>query len=1437
MDIQKNIISNSTIHTDGGDFINGDNNFIIKILLNQDNKRVRIESIIKQTKNVLNKIQTDIAGVSLERNLTDLPINNIISGQQFIFIDGEAGSGKSVYAKHIIESLNNTCIVAFAADQFLKSSLITTLKNCNIDLSIEDVFNEFPEFPNKLIYVDSFEKLLEGDAEAFRELLYILKENPDIKLMVSCRSYALEILKLNYFEVEQLRNSYTIDVPKLTDQQLQYFIDNIPSLKNIVKNVNLNELLRIPKYLSLANKLISLSDNDFSQIERTEFKNKLWKNIVGGKNEEKRCSTFIDVAVKRAKNLTLLTSVNEFDLGSISDLKSDGILYEENQQYAPSHDIFEDWGLIKYIDNLYVDSKNVTDFYSKLSNEPAIRRGFRLWTESKIEESSSWIYDFITETTNSLQIESYWKDEILTAVIKSDLCLKYFNENDEQLLENNCELLLKFIHLLKISGKDSNQVPNNIGWDVIINFLYNQRKSLDSIQIQIIRLLLDWEVILNFGKENKETARSAGLLLYDILKNDSGNDEKLNIGNINSLRNSSTRLLYRLAEYIPDEIKTILANLIKDAKNGEVYDNRDEIKYALSYFYSGTLPQFFPDELIILAETIWKEEHDEDYGTTDVSSHFGLVHRYDFKYFPHSAYQTFILKLLHFYPWKALDFIIEFTNYCSDKYISSDFLKKNRFMSSEDDITNIELMYEGEKYQITGSNYLWSINRGGQITIPYLLQSVVVSLEKYLYELGQIESDHVNSILQSFFDKVYNNSNNVILLSVLASITMAYPNKVGDKFLPLLSTKLFFDWDRNRWLNDYSKNSFLGFFGNGDAIGELCDQERLEALNWEHRTKYNKGLTGFLLQYQILYGNLNGKIFEMIDYLEKNNTEEDLYFLKLLAEIDIRKQIIEQVEYEGQKVVQIGPNYTSDSSLEKEMKKNEEAQKVYDEASKYHLWISQAYKNPEENNKTYEFWQECLDYYQNRNHHFADIEYFTINIFPLGTLASLGLDLFSDQLNVREFNFCIETILKMTEDFYGNKKSQKDFSFEGLMPKVSVYDYDSVYSSLPKLILHKKRLTQEQLEKAKLTIFLFLRDLHIKEEHHMKEFYHSFKKYVWENDYQFAYNCFIAIILYAEFFKKYRKGSYYSEDQLQLIQNEENTILDFVDNNKVPYELVNLSYTKYSYFELEKTLGVFPVDKDYDFSYDFIKSMFDAQYESYASENREYSSEYYYQIEVTIRHTLVAYLLYNYTPKNESFFQHIIELDPMATGYKGVEFIKKITEDLYFKIDRHSEDISMRENFWKYWDKLFLQIKDSKHFLSQEFLFYSKWWRSEADDWAILKPNEVSQKYFNMLVKLGYINIDALLQLLSGIGFQSLMPQGITVLIKTLNNNNAGIVDGNNYYYGEKLIMKVFKDKFKLIKENKKILADFLEFLDIMILSGSSKAYYIRENLILYKTT
>lgn len=1447
MESGKNIICNSIINTEGGDFINGNNNFIQKIIFNLACNKAGLKSIVKQTKNVLNKIQSDISGHILKRNLTDLPIEEIIANNQFIFIDGEAGSGKSAFAKQILETLDDTCIISFAGDQFLKSSLINTLHEINVDLSIEEIFNEFEEFSNKLIYIDSFEKLLEGDAESFRELVAVLKENKDIKLIVSCRSYALETLKFNYFDKQLLQNnSAIINVPQLNEEELQYFVEKIPALDSIVQNANLAEIIRTPKYLSLAEKLITASDEDLSIIDVVEFKKQLWKNIVGGNTapfEEERQNTFVSIAVKRAKNLTLLTTANEFDSETVYRLKSDGVLFEENNLYAPSHDIFEDWGLIKYVNCLKIENPKIDVFYKSLTNEPAIRRGFRLWVESKIEESESWIYNFVIDTINNVSIENHWKDEVLISIIKSDLCDKFFSEHKDELLQDDLKLLKKVIHLLKISGKDFNQSPNNKGWDVVIKFLFENVNELIDIHTPILRLLYDWENILYVGKiTNKVTPKYVGKLVNTILNNFEEGADWMNAGESNSLTEKGIQLLYNLSEYIPEEIKILLDNLfIKDKdENYDLRSKKDkQIKYALSHFHTGTLPKYFPEELIALANLKWKYKKVKstsrsgfEHYESGIEHHFGITNKHNFKYFPESAYQTFVYKFLNSSPWKALDFIIDFTNHCAENYVKSDFLKDDGFGRTADDITTVDLLYNGQIYPIHGSTYLWLINRGGQITVPDLLQSVVVALEKYLYELGQIESEKIDEIIQLVFDKIYTKSNSVILISVLSSIAMAYPNKVGDKLLPLVSDKNFFDWDRNRWIADQKDHVLGGIF---DSYSKICTQERQDALNWVHRKKYYKGLTSFLIDYQIFHGNLNGNLFDMFDYLESKHDNNDVYFLKLLSEIDGRKQKVEEIEHEGKMVIQISPNYSVDSSLEKEMQKNEEQGNFQNEYSKYSFWVSQTYQKKSKENITYEYWKECYEYSQNYDK--SKIGYF--NSFPIGTLATLGLDQFSKELNDDEFEFCVNTIIEIAHNLFERKKNERS-DLENFDFSISIFDNDSVYSALPKLLNFKEKLIGQQVDDIKALIFFFLRDLNKELDIHLKHLYDSFKKYVWSADYQYAYNCFIGIILYAEFFEKYPRHHRYSDEEIRVIQEEENEILNFIQNNKNIYELTNFSYSKYSHWELEKAVDVFPIYEEFEFSYDFLKLIFNAQIESYSLEKERYSSTNYHKIGFTIKETIIDFLFeipFNENTKN--FFEFIInagiDYQPeKRKEYDVLKYIKETIEFFYYKVDDNKDSDTMLKTLWGFWEILYLKVKNETELYNPEFLFYGKYWKYEADDWFVLKDSNISSIYLKKIEALDCLNVEALMQLLSGIGFQSLMPQGIKVLTKHLKSDVKQLLN-INYYYGEKLIMRCFKDKIKQIKENESLLNESLWFLNLMVDLGSSKAYYIRENLILYK--
>lgn len=1435
MGSQKNIITES-VSTDGGDFINGDNNFILKVVFNPDYKTLKHSTAIVQTKNVLNKIQNTIAGINLKRDLSEVPIDELLINNQFIFINGVAGSGKSVYAKQLLESLSETCIICFVADQFLENSLITTLHKINIEDSIENVFNEFNDFPNKLIYIDSFEKLLEGEAEAFKELIITLRKNSTIKVILSCRDYALEPLKFNFFDAK-IDKTANINVPVLNDDEIKYFVDMIPSLQQISSNENLKEILRVPKYLSLAEKLISKSNDDFSKINQVSFKKELWKNVIEGTItrdaiDKKRGKTFIDITLKRAKELSIVTNADDFDLVAINELKSDGVLFEEDGKYAPSHDIFEDWGLIKYLDKYKTENPNIINFYKNLSNEPAIRRGFRLWIESVIEESSTGIYNFIIETLNSNDIESHWKDEVIVAIIKSKFCKKYFDENKTSLLENNFELLKKFIHLLKISGKDSNQTPNNDGWDVMIEFIYNELDNLEEIHLLVLRLLLDWEYILYFGEiKDINTPKYAGKIVYHILDNHNEEISSLNYSDEKELTKDGIKLLYELAEHISVEIKSTLDILIDESskKSYHKLSNLEQTKIvcALSFFESGTLPKYFPDELIILANQLWKtnKNHDRD-SYYEIGRYFGLTERHDFKYFPESAYQTFVYKLFRHHPFKALDFTIDFTNYACEKYLNSDFL------DDKDEVCEIELSYDGEKYKYFGSDYLWSINRGGQITVPDLLQSVVISLERHLYDLGKAEWKEIEQVIQLHFDKIYKKANSVMLFSVMSSITMAYPRKVGEKFIPLISKKEFFEWDRHRWLNESTGNLLLNF-PPSSSLDRLCNEERKEALTWEHRQKYYRGLEGFIVVYQFNIREYNGLIQKTFDELKNTIDESDVYGKKMLTEIDIRNHKVEEViDSDNNTVLQISPDYSLDASLNDLMIENEKHHKDIELYSSHMLWTMNIYKEKTDKDKTYLHWNMIYDYLT-----VTDVsEINPIDSFPKGTFSILGLSLFKEELNSQQIKFCIDNIFEIIKKLH-TKKTKDRYEIESFDRSISISDSEPIFSFLPKLLGFKDELSQEQIDDLYLILFLLIRDVN-RDDIDIKHLFYSFKNNVWKTDFQFAHNCFWGLIKYAELNKKYKRHYEYSDEDIVKIKKEEKEILNFIENNKDEFYITDLAYSTHSHWDLEKALNIFPTNETYYFSFDYLKKCLDSHINAYLEKEKRDRASEYHNIGNSLKETLTDFfLLTAVTTESKNLFDYFIDkgtnLKFEKRGeYDVKEYLEQITDWIFYKIDSNSDNDVMLNTFWIYWDLLFNKIKASDNFSFVRPFLFKGYWKSEADNWNVLK--EKSSKYLCYLTELDKISIEALIELISGIGFQSLTPNGIRVLVKHLKLKPTTIPD-INFYYGEKLIMRSFKQKIKEIKEDNLLLEDFLFFLNIMIDLGSSKAYYIRENIILYK--
>lgn len=161
-------------------------------------------------------------------------------------------------------------------------------------------------------------------------------------------------------------------IEEFTDDQIQNLPYELKSLKPLLKNKNLKLLLRNPFFTEIAYR-ISQAGTEFliSDGER-EFQTAVWRDIISKEHEcldgmpLKRRQTFIDIAVKRAKQMVYGIPEIGFDPAAILKLEEDNLILRNPNSGLITlvHDVLEDWVLVRYIESIY--RTNHEDIYSFL---------------------------------------------------------------------------------------------------------------------------------------------------------------------------------------------------------------------------------------------------------------------------------------------------------------------------------------------------------------------------------------------------------------------------------------------------------------------------------------------------------------------------------------------------------------------------------------------------------------------------------------------------------------------------------------------------------------------------------------------------------------------------------------------------------------------------------------------------------------------------------------------------------------------------------------------------------------------------------------------------------------------------------------------------------------------------------------------------------------
>ena len=1008
-----------------------------------------LKKLEEDSRTILGHIEDTIGGIHIDRSTVRDTIVEAVGESQLTIVTGRPGAGKSAIVKEILSTtLEKAGTLVFRADQFNVTHLAHVFKELGVSISLKEVFALFSLNSEKIIVIDSAEKLLEGGREeAFEQLLSFIKNYPDIKIIATTRSYAVDLIIRRF---KFLVGDFSIiDIPVLSTTEINSIVDKFPQLRAFTTNRNIRNLLESPAYMSLALSAVNGSTQDIENITRKEFNQFLWDSLVKDYYTKvakglpaKREDAFMEVAVSRAKALRLFVKPSGVDEEALSELVADGIIHTDktSRQYAPTHDILEDWALIRYVERILSEYPRTVEFFAKLGTEPAIRRAFRLWVEAELLDNNSVIYNLVKDSLSTNEIENYWADELLIAIFRSEDCHQFFVEFSDVLVKDEHKELVRCIHLIRTAckerGSDKNLnilVPVGSGWLEMLAFIHAHLADFDALRTVVRLLIQDWSNLLlqNPGYEGPESGYVRDIVLRYIRQIEEEDNYWYDNNRAADVFESLTSILFDLAHISQDEI-ILLFERAYTAIEADGYKRSEKlykgvIRQCLSHENSIGLCRELPDLVIQVAWKEWKlkvpeKEFHADRLSSIIEDH-GLDHKKcwgitgENRFFPPGVYQAPVLNLLYTHPTKAIPFVIEFLNYCVDFYINANCRDKLT-------LEKIHLkLNDGRTITQWGASELWSTYRGIGV-IHNGIVSILMSLEKYLLFLASFDGENSLQNLKHFFSYILERSNNVFTTGVLSSVAMAYPQKLGVEILPLLTVREFYRWDVSRIIEDRRNRSVYD-------REDYRRQEKIESNNLPHRRKYFPGLAGFILHHQFKFGTLNKEIFGILDQL-KSEADGDMVWAKMLTDMD-RRNYSDLGDYnEELKGYEIKPVY-----------KEEVKEFVESEGSKFDMDIERM-SSSEQIQRAYEgkismeleVWLKFHKAYSQSN----ELSY----LFDLPvTLAVVGLRDLRDQLQREWVQWCVDILGRAIVDVIKNNTGYGS----GMSEELSLGDKDVALES------------------------------------------------------------------------------------------------------------------------------------------------------------------------------------------------------------------------------------------------------------------------------------------------------------------------------------------------------------------------------------------------------
>jgi hypothetical protein len=808
-----------------------------------------IAGLQEHTSLILQGIRSTIGQtVHLPRSILVQEVLTELEASRVVLLSGAAGNGKSAVAKEVVTSLGRECFTfAFRAEEFGYPHLDTTLAMAKIDGRAANLSSLLASQGRKIILVESIERLLEKSTrDAFADLLTIVRDDPTYRLVLTCRDYSADLVRAAF--LEQFGAGYaSVTIPALSDEELDEVQAADSNLAIPLSSSHLRKILANAYVLDKA-RAIKWSTEDALPASEREFRDLFWKEIVRGDHKfgaglpQKRDLTFIEIALRRARALSIFASSKELDTEALAGLIQDSLVSPAGEGWnlvAPAHDVLEDWSILKWLDRLYLEvGQNLAEFQKNIGGHPALRRAYRKWMGELLERQPTVGQAIFREAIKSQELETSFADDTLVALLQSVAAKSLIESNEDDLISNDRKNLRRVIHLVRLACLTTPEwarghvgafsLPKGASWAALIGVVkrhWSESEAEPEKALLILGLVEDWAKGVSLKEPYPEGAEDVAAIVHELLDVFDGYSHKEDL----------KRAIQILAKIPKADIARYQKILLTPRQTG--YDRSEVPEELHEMLFSGPFYESLPTArdcspaLISALRThlICTEEDLADdlrwSGSMGTEVYFGLHSRVSHHYFPESGYRTPMLSLLRQHPRVTIEFLIELFNHAVDWYAHS------RVTNPLEPAFEVSIILpDGTVKTHWANSRLWQLYRGTSVA-PHVLQSYLMALERWLRDLAKLQPDMFDPILVELLSR----TDCASIAAVVAAVATAFPLQAGEAILSLLSSKEYIVLDRARMVFDFSPPSqILGGMLN-ITQDQLYRQERNEADKWPSR--------------------------------------------------------------------------------------------------------------------------------------------------------------------------------------------------------------------------------------------------------------------------------------------------------------------------------------------------------------------------------------------------------------------------------------------------------------------------------------------------------------------------------------------------------------------------------------------------------------------------